>query len=213
MPGVVRTHLRIGWRAFKPHRRVLILSVLVLFGSWVGLELAVVRLHRLGVALNVVLHLAFLVLFSGLMVGLHGIAKQALENGDAPTLNGLTGSLARGPSYLLALWLYCTAVAAGLLLLVVPGVYLAVRYAFFGHVLATRQHSSAIDALREAGLLSQGRWWMFFRFFLVVAALNLAGAALLALGLLISFPVTLLATSSLYRTLAGQIEATKTLRS
>lgn len=197
MPGAVSTHLRIAWRLYKLHRRVLIPSVLVLFGSWACLELSVVALHRLGVVLNVVLHLAFLILFSGLMVGLHRIALQALENAHAPTLKSLTAWLARGPSYLLALCLYLTAVAAGLALLVVPGVYLAVRYAFFGHVLAGRP-ASALDALREAASLSRGRWWTLFRLLLAVAALNLAGAALLGLGLLVSFPVALLATSNLF---------------
>lgn len=198
MTGAVSTHLRTSWRLYKLHWSVFTLSVLVLFGSWVSLELSVVALHRLGVALNVVLHLAFLFLFAGLMVGIHGIALQAVESAQAPTLESLTAQLARGPSYLLALCLYVAAVAAGLVLLVVPGVYLAVRYAFFWHVLAARPAASALDALREAASLSRGRWWTLFRFLLTVAALNLAGAALMGLGLLVSFPVALLATSSLF---------------
>jgi hypothetical protein len=202
MTGVAAVHLRIAWRAYKVHWRVFVLAVLVLFASWVSLELAVATLQRLGVALNIVLHLVFLVLLSGLMVGLHSMALQVVD-GRIPTLRCLPGSLARGPSYLVALCLYSVAVAGGLMLLVVPGVYLAVRYAFFGHVLATKQASeaSALGALRDAGSLSQGRWWALFGFLLVVAALNIAGAAALGLGLLISFPVALLATSSLFRTL------------
>ena len=39
------------------------------------------------------------------------------------------------------------------------------------------------------------------RFLLAALALNLAGAALLGLGLLISFPVSLLAVASFYRAL------------
>lgn len=210
MAGIARTHLRVAWGAFKLHRRVFILSVLVLFASWVSLELAVVALQRLGVAVNVLLHLGFLILFSGLMVGLHEMALQAVA-GHPPAVSTLTASLARGPSYLLALCLYLVAVAAGVLLLVAPGIYLAVRYALFGQVLAA-ENVSGLDAWRAAGSLSQGRWWMLFRFLLVVAALNLAGAALLGVGLLVTFPVTVLATSSLYRTLAGQGEAAKAPR-
>ncbi len=199
MVSAVRTHLRIAWCAFKLHRRVLVLSVFILVGSWVILELTVVALHRFGVVLNVVLHLAFLVLFAGLMVGIHSIALQAVD-GRSPTLKSLTSLLARGPTYLLALCLYCLAVAGGLLLLVVPGVYFAVRYALFGHVLAAGQ-ASALEALRAAGSLSQGRWWVVSGLLLAVSALNIAGAALLGLGLLISFPIALLATASLFRTL------------
>ena len=202
MASAVRTHLRIAWHAFKSHRRVLVLSVLILFGSWVTLEVTVVTLHRFGVALNVLLHLVFLMLFAGLMVGLNSIALQIVD-GRVPSLKCLTSLLARGPTYLLALSLYAVAVAAGLLLLVVPGVYLAVRYALFGQVLGARR-ASALEALRDAGLLSHGRWWTVFGFLVTVAALNIAGAALLGLGLLISFPVALLATSSLFRTLQRQ---------
>jgi len=201
MTGVAITHIRIAWCAFKLHWRVFVLSELILFGSWVSLELAVVTLHRLGVALNVILHLAFLALFSGLMMGILSMALQVVDGG-VPTLKCLTGLLSRGPRYFLALCLYLTAVIGGLLLLGAPGVYLAVRYALFGHVLATKK-VSPLDALRHAGSLSQGHWWALFGFFLEVTALNLAGAALLGLGLLISFPVALLATSSLFRALQG----------
>jgi len=61
--------------------------------------------------------------------------------------------------------------------------------------------SSAVEALRDAGSLSQGRWWAVFEFLLAVTALTIAGAALLGLGLLIPFPVALRATSRLFRTL------------
>jgi hypothetical protein len=81
-----------------------------------------------------------------------------------------------------------------------PGVYIAVRYALFGHILASRR-VSGLETLREAGALSQGRWWKVCCFLLLLLALNLAGAALLGLGLLVSFPVSLLAASSFLRTL------------
>src|SRR5258708_23816489 len=111
---------------------------------------------------------------------------------------------------MLALCLYLVAVAAGLALLVVPGVYLAVRYAFFGNVLAARP-ASALDALREAAALSRDRWWMVFRLLLWVAALNLAGAALLGLGLLVSLPVALIATSSLFLSLQPREATTRAI--
>ncbi len=199
MPGMTRATLRIAWRLFQLHWRVFLLSELILFGSWVSLELAVAMLHRLGGALNIVLHLAFLLLFSGLMVGTHDMALLVVD-GRAPTLESLTRHLARGPSYLLAIYLYSAAVAGGLLLFAVPGVYLAVRYALFGHVLAAHG-GSALDALRDAASLSRGSFWELFGFLLVVTALNIAGAAVLGLGLLITFPVTLLAISSVFRTL------------
>ncbi len=181
------------------------MSMLILFASWVALELAVVGLHRFGFVVWLVLHLVFLFLFSGLIVGCHGIALKAAD-GNAPNLTDLTALLDRGPSFLLAFCIYLVAVAGGLVLLVVPGIYVAVRYALFGHILATRP-ASALEALRGAAALSHGRWWTVCGFVLMALLLNLAGAALLGVGLVITFPVTLLATSSLYLSLQRSMQS------
>jgi hypothetical protein len=140
MTGSITVHFRIAWAAFKAYWRVFVLSVLILFAAWVGLELAVAAVHRWGVIPNLALHLAFLFLFSGLMVGIQGMALEVVD-GFVPTLRSVSAKLERGPSFLLALCLYIAGVACGLLLLVVPGVYVAVRYAPFGYVIASRQVS------------------------------------------------------------------------
>jgi hypothetical protein len=173
--------------------------MLILFASWVVLELGVVALRRFGIVVWLLLHLAFLLLFSGLLVGFHGLALGAAE-GNAPNLIDLTSLLKRGPTFLLAFCIYSVLVVGGLVLLVVPGIYLAVRYAFFGQVIATSP-VSPLEALRDAAALSYGRWWTISRTVLMALLLNLAGAALLGLGLVITFPVTLLAISSLYLSL------------
>jgi uncharacterized membrane protein len=173
--------------------------MLILFASWAALEVAVVALQRFGVVVWLILHLAFFVFFSGLMLGLHRIALETV-NGKVPKLANLTALLGRGPTFLLAFCIYSAVVAVGLVLLVVPGIYVAVKYSLFGQVLATRS-TSALEALRDAGALSDGRWWTLFQLLLLALLLNLAGMAFLGLGLLITFPVSLLATSDLYRPL------------
>ena len=199
MTESVLSHFGIGWNAFKAYPRVFVISMLILFASWVVLEVAVVAMQRLGLVVWLALHLAFFVIFSGLMVGLHRIALETV-NGKTPNLANLTASLRRGPTFLLAFCIYVVAVVGGVALLVVPGIYLAVRYAFFGQIVATRS-TSALEALRDAGAISEGRWWTLCVFLLLVLLLNLAGAAFLGVGLLVTFPVALLATSDLYRSL------------
>ena len=199
MTDPVTPHFQTGWRAFKSSPRIFLISMLILFASWVALELAVVALHRLGFVVWLVLHLAFFVVFSGLMVGLHSIAMQTVD-GQTTNLRDLTALLGRGPIFFLASCIYCAAVAGGLVFLVVPGIYVAVRYALFGYVLAERS-TSALGALRDAAALSDGHWWTVCAVLIKVLLLNLVGAALLGLGLLITFPISVLATSSLYRSL------------
>jgi uncharacterized membrane protein len=192
-------HFQNAWKAFKSYPRVFLISMLILFGSWAALEVAVVALQRFGVVVWLILHLAFFVFFSGLMVGLHRIAQETVD-GKAPKLANLTSLLGRGPTFLLAFCIYSAVVLVGLAFLVVPGIYVAVRYALFGQVLATTS-TTAPQALRDAAALSDGRWWTLFPLVLMAILLNLAGMAFLGLGLLITFPVSLLATSDLYRSL------------
>jgi hypothetical protein len=192
-------HFQKAWEAFKSYPRVFVISMLILFASWAALEVAVVTLQRFGVVVWLVLHLAFFVFFSGLMVGLHRIALETV-NGKAPKLANLIALLGRGPTFLLAFCIYSAVVVVGLVLLVVPGIYVAVRYALFGQVLATTSRT-APQALRDAAVLSDGRWWTLFPLLLMALLLNLAGLAFLGLGLFITFPVSLLATSDLYRSL------------
>ncbi len=183
-------HFKIAWAAFKAHWNVFVLSVFVLLGSWAILEVAVTLVSRWGVIPNLALHAIFLFFFSGLLVGIHGMALKAVR-GSIPTLRTLTAMLDRGPSFLLALCVYLVATLCGLALLVLPGLYIAVRYALV----------SGLEALRQAARLSEGKRWRMLGLLLIGAALNLAGAALLGVGLVISFPVSLLAAASFFRSL------------
>ncbi len=197
-------HLGFGWSKFKLHWNVFVPCLVVLFGSWVALELAVVAVHRVGLGDSFIgkgiwigLHLAFFVVYSGLVLGLHAMALQVVD-GKEPALQMLASLLSRGPAYLVASALYLLAVAVGLCFLIVPGIYLAVRFALFGQVLAAGP-ASAMDALWEAGKVSRGRWWELFRFLLASWALSLAGAAVMGVGLLVAFPVTMIAAAHLFR--------------
>jgi hypothetical protein len=199
MPDRVTSHFETGWRLFKSHPGVFVVSMLLLFLSWVVLEIAVVFLHRLGLGVWLVLHLAWLFLFSGMLVGLHLMALKSVDR-EIPRVGDLFGSLERGPSYLLALGIYCLAVSGGLVLLIGPGIYLAIRYCLFAQVI-TDTSASALSALREAAALAHGNWAPFGALFLIAFLLNIAGMALLGIGLIISFPVSLLAIAGFYRSL------------
>jgi uncharacterized membrane protein len=199
MPDRVTSHFRTGWRLFKSHISVFVISMLLLFLSWAVLEIAVVFLHRLGFAVWLMLHLAWLFLFAGMMVGLHVMALKSVAS-EAPQIADLFASLARGPACLLALGIYCLAVSGGFVLLIVPGIYVAVRYCLFAQII-TDTSASAVVALRKAAELARGNWSALGALFLIAFLVNIAGLAVLGIGLIISFPVTLLAIAGFYRSL------------
>jgi hypothetical protein len=199
MSDPVTSHFGTGWRLFSSRASVFVLSMLLLFLSWVVLEIAVVFLHRLGLAVWLVLHLAWLFLFSGMLVGLHVMALKSVD-GEIPRIGDLFGSLERSPAWLLALSIYGLAVSGGLALLIVPGIYLAIRYCLFAQVI-TDTSAPALAALRKAAALAHGNWAPLGALFLIAFLLNIAGMSLLGLGLIISFPVSLLAIAGFYRSL------------
>jgi hypothetical protein len=199
MPDRVTSHFETGWRLFKSHASIFVVSMLLLFLSWVVLEVAVIFLQRLGLAVWLVLHLGWLLLFSGLLVGLHVMALKSID-GEIPRVGDLFGSLERGPAYLLALSIYCLTVSGGLVLLIIPGIYLAIRYCLFAQIITDRS-ASALAALRKAAELAHGNWVPLGALFLIAFLLNIAGMTLLGIGLIISFPVSLLAIAGFYRSL------------
>jgi hypothetical protein len=203
MPDRVIPHFQNGWRLFKSNASAFTISMLLLFLSWVVLEIAVVFLHRFGFVVWLLLHLAWLFLSAGMLVGLHVMALKSVD-GEIPRIGDLFASLDRGPTYLLALGIYCLAVSCGLVLLIVPGIYLAIRYCLFAQII-TDTSASAWPALKKAADLAHGNWAPLGALFFIAFLLNIGGIAILGIGLIIAFPVSLLAIAGFYRSLQPAI--------
>jgi hypothetical protein len=172
MPDRVTPHFRTGWRLFQSHASAFVISMLFLFLSWVVLEFAVIFLHQLGLAVWLVLHLGWLLLFSGMLAGAHAMALVS----------------------------HCLVVSCGLALLIVPGIYLAIRYCLFAQII-TDTSASAFPALRKAAELACGNWAPLGALFPIAFLLNVGGLVFLGIGLVISLPVSLLAIAGFYRSL------------
>ena len=195
-------HVRKAWLVFKGRPGAFVGAAVVIFLLWALLEVLVITLHETGVIFNVALHLVFMLLIAGAMAGLHGMALAGLA-GDSVSLADLTRWLPRGPQFLAAAVLYVLLVAVGLVLLIVPGVFLAVRFGLFPQVVATTQ-AGPLEALRLAGRLTAGRWAHVAGVLARALLVTLAGAALLGVGAFVTFPLAVIACSSLYRSLNAE---------
>lgn len=201
--------LRVAWDLFKRYWVAFLLAQLVLVAAWLVLEVAVLAAQRSGIPTLVgwvvwlLLHLAFLWVYCGLMAGIHAMALQAVDGG-APTFATARTRFDRAPGYLAASLLYWAAVLVGLGLAVVPGILVAVRWGLFRFIVAGKSRS-ALSSLHAAAALSTARRWQLSRVLVLAAVLNLAGAALLGLGLLVAFPVSVLLRARAFRTLQQQI--------
>ena len=93
-------------------------------------------------------------------------------------------------------------IGIGTILLLVPGVYLAVAYLFASNLVVDRR-LDFWPAMELSRRTINPRWFGYFAFMLLVALLNLAGALLLGLGLLVTIPLSFCTVTAAYADLFG----------
>jgi uncharacterized membrane protein len=108
-------------------------------------------------------------------------------------------------SYFIANFLYGIAVALGTLLLIIPGIFIAIRFQFFPYFIL-EENVSSFTALQKSYYLSQNLTFELFLFGVVVIALNIAGILFFGIGVILTYPLTTMATATIYKSLteAGQ---------
>ena len=106
-------------------------------------------------------------------------------------------------NYLGASILFGLAVAAGFVLLVVPGVIVALMFMFTTFIVIDRT-LGPIEAMKESRRITHGHKWTLLGFSLMLVLINLLGILALVVGLLVTIPVSSLALVSAYRQLAGR---------
>jgi uncharacterized membrane protein len=129
-----------------------------------------------------------------------------IVRGGTPAFNDLIKSF---KSYkilwhmVLATILYAIIVIAGLIVFILPGIYLAVRLQFYKFLVVDHETMKPTDALRESMKMTEGIFWKLFAFIIVVILFNMLGALFFLIGLLVTVPITLLATAFLYKHLSA----------
>ena len=93
-------------------------------------------------------------------------------------------------------------IGIGTILLVIPGIYLAVAYLFASYLVVDRR-LDFWPAMELSRRTVTPRWFGYFAFMLLLALLNLAGALLLGLGLLVTIPLSFCAVTAAYADLFG----------
>lgn len=205
-PLSMRQAFNVAWPEFKTHFAIFAAVLLIIFGAWVLLEIVVIAGQRFGILLWAVAHLAFLIFVGGVEVGFIRICL-GLSDGRAPQYADIFAHLNMGPKLLAGQILYLLMVMIGLLLLVVPGVYLAGRYAVFCFCLAAGETNLA-RCFQQSAILSTGAIPYLLRILVVLLVLNLLGASLLGLGLFITVPLSVLMLTAAYQQLNARRQIT-----
>jgi len=101
--------------------------------------------------------------------------------------------------------LYGLIVVAGFILLIVPGIYWAIKYQWFGYLIVD-QKLGPINALKKSAEMTYKVKWQLLGFAFVIAGINILGFLCLFIGLFATVPTTLMAYAFVYRKLVSQTE-------
>lgn len=112
-------------------------------------------------------------------------------------------------SYFVASFLYGIAVFLGILLLVIPGIFIAIRFQFYPYFIIEQGDSSFV-ALKKSFNLSQNLSLELFLLGVVVIALNILGILLFGVGILFTYPLTTMATAIVFKGLIEEAHSIPT---
>lgn len=105
------------------------------------------------------------------------------------------------PLFLLAL-VSGILIALGMVLLIIPGIYLAVSY-LFAQPLVIDKNLGFWEAMETSRRLITKKWFSFFGLVLLLALLNLAGLIVLGVGLLVTAPWSSCIVAAAYEDIVG----------
>lgn len=131
-----------------------------------------------------------------------------ITDGGKPTFNDTFKKYSHWKvfvNYLLSSLLNVVIVLVGLILLVIPGIYFALRLQFYKFLIVDKEDIGPVMAIKESWKMTQGHTWNLFLFTLLIILLNFVGLLALGVGLFVTVPVSFLAYAMLYKKLLGNI--------
>ncbi len=186
----VQSYVLQGWEMFREN-----------IGEFTGFTLIIFAVSAVCSVFYSVSPLVFSAIGAALYAG-YSIAAFRLLSGQPIQFNDFF----RGFNYFLPLFLASLAtsiaVGIGLVLLLVPGLYLAIGY-MFTTFLVIDYRMEFWQAMETSRKIITRNWFAFFGFALVLLALNVLGALALGVGLLVTIPVTSCAAAIAYKEIVG----------
>jgi uncharacterized membrane protein len=128
------------------------------------------------------------------------------SKGETADFEDLYNEYPRFWDFLLGSILYALIVIGGLILLIIPGIYWAIKYHFYGYLIIDRG-MGPMDAIKKSGELTDGVKWNLLVFWLALFGIYILGFLACCVGVLFAIPVALVAIAYVYRTLLVATEA------
>jgi uncharacterized membrane protein len=98
-------------------------------------------------------------------------------------------------------------VVGGLFLLIIPGIFFALRLQYANYLIIDK-NLGPIEAIKASWKMTKGNVWNLFFLGILLDLINILGLICLIVGLFITVPLSMLATAFVYRKLLLQSKAT-----
>lgn len=192
----VRTSMFEGYLFFKQNTSFLIFATLI----YLGISLLPSLFNKIQSPVAQLLITAFMLIISSVVaIGMIQVSL-AIYDKNPRALAELFYPVGLFVPYILASILVLGISLIGLVLFIVPGIILLARLSYTDYIIAEYE-CGPVDALKYSWTLTQGATVQILLLSIVSLLLNIVGLLFLGVGLLVTLPVTMMARTSLYRTL------------
>lgn len=102
-------------------------------------------------------------------------------------------------------WVYVFIIALGMLMCLIPGIYLAVRYMFVPMIAANRRDVAFSEAFSMSWKMTKSHFWQLFLFGIVSIGINIVGFICCCIGILLTSIITYIMYALLYKELSKEL--------
>jgi len=189
-----------AWQRFKDFWKICIIASIILVVSTILPD----KINNLSGEENEIstflIDAAGLILTLLINIGYTKVAINAANYLPTPFLSLLLTDIKTILKYAAGWFLYISAISAGLTLLIVPGIILAIRLQFYNYYIVENGYGP-LESLKKSFYLTKNLTIELFLFYLMLFALNFFGALCLGVGILITFPMSWIANAYVFKQL------------
>lgn len=190
--------LKEAWGLFKKHINVVVALIAVYFVYYIAQYILGMVLGEsiLASLISLVFSIAFMVI----QLGAYNLMLKIVDGKPASLKDLYTypDPVMKIIRNIVAGILVGLAVVGGLILFIIPGIYVAVRLMFYTYYIVDK-NAGVMDSIKMSWNLTKGGVMNLFLLGILFFAVNFVGALILGIGLAVTLPLTFLATALLYR--------------
>lgn len=189
--------IQFGWDTFKENAVFLIVVQLAALLAEGIVKAASEWWERIGGFYDYAMSIAYIVVTMIILLGLTKISLKLRDREKVEFANLFDSFNVLGP-FLIAGILVGLAIGLGTVLLVIPGIIVAIKFWFTGY-LVYDEKLGPIEAIKRSIFITNGYGFELFLFGMLLFGINVLGFICLGVGILVSGPVTILAAAYVYR--------------